>query len=149
MEPIVIGRVENPSEQDLTPQEITLVGYTLEREEVSETFRFRPVVPAGAQLEIIRHTDQAGNVALPPVIAFVEECLLEDELDAFRAFLHRPDVMIEQGTIIGLYRALTEYYAARPTRRPSASASTGQPAKRTSRAAARSAASRSKTSRSS
>jgi len=149
MDPIVIGRVQNPEELDLEPLELTIVGYTLDHKEVAETFHFRPVMPAGAQLEIIRHTNEIGNVALPAVVKFVEECLVEGELEAFTAFLHRPDVMIVPGTIVDLYRALTEYYAARPTRLSSASASGGSAAKRTSRASARSAASRSKSNRSS
>jgi hypothetical protein len=148
MNPIVIGRVENPQELDLEPQDITLVGYKLDRTEVAETFQIRPLIPAGAQLEIIRHTDANGNVGLPKIVEFIEECLLADDLEPFRTFLHRPDVMIEQGTIVGLYRAVTEFYASRPTRQPSGSAATGSPAKPTSRAAARAPASRRKISRS-
>lgn len=148
MDPIIIGRLENPEEQDLEPLAVTLVGYTLEHKEVAETFRFRPLIPAGAQLEIIRHTDTNGNVPLKQIVDFLEECVLPDDLDGFVAFLHRRDIEIEQGTVIALYRQLTEFYADRPTRRLSASASTGRPARRTSRAAARSAASRSKNNRS-
>jgi hypothetical protein len=147
VDPIVIGRIADPAQLDLDPLELVLVGYTLEREEVSQPLRFRPVIPAGAQLEVIRHTLPNGNVPAPQVIAFVEECVLAEDLDAFREFLHRPDVMIASETVIELYRTLTEFYAARPTRQRSASASGGQRARRTSRAAARSAASASKSAR--
>jgi hypothetical protein len=148
-EPIVIGRVENPTELDLEPQEIELVGYTLEHEEVSQTFRIRPVVATGAALDIIRHTDVAGNVPLGPVLEYVDKCLLEADQAPFKAFLDRPDVMIQNTALVDLYRVLVEFYSARPTRRPSGSASTPSPRKVTSRAGARSAASRSKSSRSS
>lgn len=144
MDPVVFGRVDDPSELELDAPELTLVGYTLDKEEVSQAFRVRPMIPAGAQLEIVRHTLPDGSVPLPQVVDFVEECVLASDLDAFKAFLHRPDVMIEQGTIIELYRWLSEYYAARPTRRRSASASSGSQPRRTSRGAARARASRSK-----
>jgi hypothetical protein len=148
MDPIVIGRVEDPQELDLELLEITLVGYTLEREEVAETFRFRPVVATGAALDIIRHTDTEGNIPLGPILDYVDKCLLEGDQEPFKAFLDRNDVMIDAGALVTMYRQLVEFYSSRPTRRPPASASTGSPAKRTSRAAARSKGSRSKGSRS-
>ena len=142
-EPIVIGRVENPEALDLEPLELTLVGYTLEHEEVAETFRFRPVVPTGAALDIIRHTDSQGNIPMGPVLDYVDKCLLEADQEPFRTFLDRNDVMIQGDALIELYRTLTRYYSSRPTRPPSDSASTGSPTKRTSRGDARSRASRS------
>lgn len=142
-EPLVIGRVDNPEELDLEPLALTLVGYTLEAQEVAETFRFRPTIPTGAALNVIRHTGQDGNVPLGPVLDYVDKCLLEPDQEPFRAFLDRDDVMIQGNALVDLYRALVEFYSARPTQPPSASASTGSRAKRTSRAGARSAASRS------
>jgi len=147
MDPIVVGRVENPEQLDLQPLEIEVVGYTLERKEVAETFRFRPVPPTGAALAIVRQTMPNGNVPLGPVLDYLDKCLLEEDQQRFQDYLNRDDVMIEQAAVIDLYTALTEFYTARPTRPPSDSASTGSSAKRTSRAAARSAASPSKTSR--
>jgi hypothetical protein len=148
-DPIVIGRVTDPQDLDLEPLSITLCGYTLEHEEVSETFRFRPTVPTGAALEIIRHTGPDGNVPVGIVLDYVDKCLLEADQAPFRAFLDRDDVMIQGNALVDLYQSLLELYSARPTRRPSGSASTSPLAKRTSRAAARSAASKSKSSRSS
>jgi hypothetical protein len=152
MDPIKIGQLspEEVEQRDLNPVEVELYGYMLDtREEVSETFRFRPTVPAGAALDIMRHTGINGEIPLAQAINYLDKCLLEADVEPFATFLNRPDLMIEGEVIVAVYRALTEHYTARPTPRPSGSRSSGSPAKRTSRAAARSAASRSKSSRSS
>lgn len=148
MDPVVFGRVDDVDELDLDPVELTLVGYNLDREEVTHTFRVRPLIPAGAQLEIVRHTLPNGNVPLAQVVDFLDECVLAEDLDAYKAFLHRPDVMVEQDALIQMYQWLGSYYAARPTRRRPDSASGGSATRRTSRDAARSAASARKRSRS-
>lgn len=144
-----VGRVENPDELDLEPVRVPLVGYTLEGKEVSETFQFRPQVATGASLDVIRQTDAQGNTQLDAIFKYLDRSLLDDsERDAYNTFLNRDDVMIKAGALLDLYRALSSYYAARPTKLSSGSASTGSAAKRTSRAAARSRASTSRAKRS-
>lgn len=151
-DPIVIGRLSS-EELDQRPSEpigLEMYGYTYEgHEEVKETFRFRPTVPAGAALDIMRHTSADGNIPLSQAVKYIDECILDADAQAFHDFLYRKDLMIEAGVLIEVYRGLTEAYTGRPTRRPSASASGGSTAKRTSVAAARSAASTSKRNRSS
>lgn len=144
MDPIQIGRLtpEEVEQRNLEPVEIEIYGYMYDtREEVKGTFRFRPTVSAGAALDVMRNTGANGNIPLSQAVKYLDESVLEGDEQPFREFLYRKDLMIEGDVIIAVYRALTEFYTARPTPRPSASRSGGSPAKRTSRANARSAGS--------
>lgn len=145
----VIGQVENPEELDFEPLVVPLAGYTVDHEEVIERFRFRPVRPAGAALNVMRSTDAQGNVGLGPVVGYLDKCLLEEDAERWQAFLDRDDLMIEQDVLFELYREVSAWYAGRPTRRPSDSSGGGKVTPQTSRVAARSAASTSKRKRSS
>lgn len=136
-----IGRVEDPTTLDLDVINVPVVGYTMDREEVEEVFRFRPMQPAGASLDILKATSGDGSVPIAPVMRYLDSCLMEDDLASWHEFLHRPDVMIEQTVLVKIYQAISEVYAARPTPRWSGSGGGGPKTPRTSPGARRSRAS--------
>jgi hypothetical protein len=143
-----VGRVENPEELDFEPIVIPVVGYTRDHKEVVEKARFRPLPPAGQTVEVLRSMAPNGGVRASQMMSFLDACVLEDGREAWAAFLDSPDVEIEQATLAGVYSALMEAYAARPTMPPASSAAGGKKTKQTSQAASRAKASRSKKSRS-
>jgi len=144
-----VGRVAEPDKLDMEPIVVPIVGYSIDREEVIEKFRFRPVQPAGAALDVLRATDAHGNAPLGPVMRYLERCLLSDEQERWREFLDRDDVFIEQTVLVDLYQRITEAYAERPTLPSSVSANGGSTTKPTPPGGARARASTSKRSRSS
>lgn len=119
----VFGRVADPNALDLEPIEAPVVGYTLDKQEVLQVVRFRPMSPTWGALEMARHTDAEGNVPTATAIDFLESCVLAEDSDTWRTFLQRPDVFIEESTVLDLYRAVLEVYGNRPTQRSSDSAS--------------------------
>ncbi len=139
-----IGRVDNLEDFDLDPIVVPIVGYTIDKEEVIQPIRFRPVQPTGAGLAILRQTRPDGNVPIGPVLHFLDECIMFDDRDLWEKFVNDETIFIEQTTLIELYKRLTEVYAARPTTRRSASPGTRPSSTPTSRAVARSRASTSK-----
>lgn len=130
-----VGRVDNIDDVDLDPIEVPVVGYTIEKEEIEEVFRFRPVQPAGATLDILLYVSVDGSTPVAKVMHFLEECVLAEDRERWRDFLNDPAIMIEQSVLAQLYRALMEVYAARPTMPSSALSGGGKPGGRTSRAA--------------
>lgn len=140
----VIGRVAVVEDLDLDPIEVPVVAYTIDRKEVEETFRFRPMQPAGATLDILKATGPNGEAPTALVMQFLDECLLEEDRDSWELFLHRPDLMIEQSVLAQIYRGISEVYANRPTPAWSESDGGGSVAGPTSPAAPRAKASRSK-----
>ena len=139
-----IGRVEDPESLDLDPIIIPIVGYTIDKEEVIQPIRFRPVQPTGAGLAVLRQTLPNGNVPIAPVMKFLDECILSDDKELWEKFLNDETVFIEQDTLVEVYKAITAVYAARPTMRRSGSVGGRPSSTPTSRAAARSRASTSK-----
>ncbi len=135
-----IGRVEKPDEMDLDPIVIPVVGYTLDREEVVEEIRFRPMQPAGAAFDLLANANADGEVPIRAIMRFLEKCVMPDDAQKFRDHLDRDDLVFDHGVMMQIHVALNEVYAARPTTLRSASSGGGQPTKRTSRAAARSQA---------
>ncbi len=142
-----VGRVENPAELDLEPIVIPVVGYTREGKEVVEKAQFRPVAPAGQTVAVLRVMSPSGGVPVGQMMGFLDACVLEDSRESWKTFLDRPDVEIEQSTLVRVYGALMEAYAARPTMPPASSAGGGERTKQTSQGASRAKASRSKKSR--
>jgi hypothetical protein len=142
-----IGRVDNPADLDLEPITIPVIGYTRDGKEVVEKAHFRPVAPAGQTIAVLRVMAPNGGVPVTQMMGFLDACVLEDDRDAWSAFLERPDVEIEQTTLVRVYSALMEAYAARPTMPPASSTGGGEKTKQTSQAASRARASRSKKSR--
>lgn len=138
METEIVGREKQP--EALEPITVPVAAYTLGGEEVVERFRFRPVMPAGAIIRAFRQIQPDGALATGPVLEFLEKSMMPEDRDRFQEFLDRDDLMIEAELISDIYRTVNEVWSARPTRPQSGSRSTGSAAKRTSRAAARSAA---------
>lgn len=148
METDIVGR-RDPSEDLPEPITVPIAAYTLDGEEVLERFAFRPVMPAGAVIRAFRSIQPNGVLATGPILDFLEKSLMPEERERFQQFLDRDDLMIEADLLSDIYRTVTEVWTERPTRRRSGSASSGSPTRRTSRGAARAAASTSKRSRSS
>lgn len=144
MAPLQFGRVENPEELDLEPIEIEITGYTLDREPVSQIVRFRPAMPVGSTIDIIRYTDAKGNVPQAKVIDFLDACPIDEDKELWKDFLDRTDVMIEFQTLLDVYMAVVEVYSARPFTLRSGSSGGTSSTKPTSKAAADYRASRSK-----
>ena len=119
MDKIRVGAVENPELLNIDPIEAEVTGYDCDRQPVVETFRFRGATPTGASLDVLRGMNEEGDVPVRLILGFLDACLLGPELARWEAFIHDPDVFIEQGTLIELYKALAEVYAERPTLRQS------------------------------
>jgi hypothetical protein len=132
-----VGRVDNPDALDMSPIVVPIVGYTLDKQEVTQRVRFVPVQPAGPGLDVITATGNE-DASVVAILRYLEACVLPDDREVWVEFLHRPDVMVEQVTLVKVFQALTEVYAGRPTI-PSADSSGGRtPDDTTSAAAARS-----------
>ena len=145
-----IGRVEHPEQADVEPITIPICGIDpAKHENVCEEFSFQPTLPWGNTFALIEQIEGGGGRLAGNTIKWLRTCLVSDEeRDRFQLFLERGDVLIEQSTIEGVYEALAETYAARPTLPRTGSNGTGGSTKRTSQAASRAAASRSRKSRS-
>jgi hypothetical protein len=142
LETEIVGRVQDPQAQAFDPIVVPVAAYSIEGKEVIERFQFRPVMPAGAVIRAFRSIQPNGVLATAPILDFLTKSLLnESERERFLEFLDRDDLMIEADLITAVYETVTEVWSARPTRLRSVSASGGSPARRTSRAAARSRAS--------
>lgn len=139
-----IGRVADTEEIDLDPIEVPVIGYTLDKTEVEEVFKFRPVQPAGATINILLATGAGGAIPIAEVMQFLQDCLLAEERERWSDFLNDPGIMIEQSVLGILYRELMEVYANRPLLRWSDSGGGGKPAGQTSPAARVARGSRSK-----
>lgn len=153
MDPLIsVGRVPNPENLNLEPILVEIVGYKHDQhtgvnEEVAATFPCKPIMPAGAVAAFVRNAGPNGELPFPTLLACLKRCLDPDAVDRFDEFIDSDEHSIEQQTLADVFNALVEHYTARPTTRPSTSSSGGPATKQMSRAAARSAASRSKTSR--
>jgi hypothetical protein len=139
-----IGRVENPDDLDFEPIVIPVVGYTRKGKEVLHKAQFRSVAPAGQTVAVLRNMAPSGGVPAAQMMTFLDACVLAEDREAWNAFLDNSEVEIEQSTLVRVYAALMETYAARPTMPPGDSSGTGKTTKQTSRAASRSRASRSR-----
>lgn len=124
MELPVIGRVENPDELDLDPIVVPIVGYAMkDRKEVLTKIKFRPVLPLGSALDVIRQTQTNGNVPGPAIMEYLDSCITDEDTEKWRELLGRRDIAIQMSTLIDVYRQLTEFYSgARPTQASSGSA---------------------------
>jgi hypothetical protein len=154
-----IGRMDPQEleETDFEPLLVPLVGYTADKQEIMETFRFKAVLPGGPAFKAQRLIDMLtpnaqGQISIPMGIymEFLERAMLPGEAERFTTFIERPDLEIPARTLGAMYEGVMAYYAANPIRRRVAS-SAGQltPALRaTSRAAAHAKGSTSKSSRS-
>lgn len=115
------GRAPAPQDLNLDPIEVELVGYDVDRNEVSRTFRFRPMRPLWRSLEIARVTSVDGEVPTSEAIKFLDACVLGDDQESWREFLDDPDVFIDHEAIVDLMKGIVEVYNNRPTERPSGS----------------------------
>ena len=150
MDTPVFGRVDDPADiADYESIEVSLAGYTADREEVVETFQFRATTPTGAALQITLAVDAQGNVALKPVLHYLRRALLPEDRERWDAFLDRDDLRIDVNALLRIYEHLAEQYSARPTLPRSASPNGRSSMTPTSQAAARSRASTSRRSRTS
>jgi hypothetical protein len=148
MELSPIGQFADPAELDVEPIVIPIVGYTVEgRKEVITRIRFVPAVPLGAALALNRAARSNGNVPHPAVIAWLDDCVLDSEREAWNELLHSSAILVETETLVAVYQQLAEVYAARPTLRFSDSDGGRSSTNGTSPAARRSRASRSGTKR--
>lgn len=143
-----VGRVENPQELDLDPIVVPVVGYDQDHKEHVEEFKFRPIQPTGASIEVLRQQDEQGNVPVKTVLLFLDKCLMPEEKERWDSFLDDPHVFVAQDTIVALYEVIMQVYSDRPTVRQSASPSGAANSRRTSGGAARGKASAGKRSRS-
>lgn len=147
MEIPIVGKVEAPESRELDPLIVPVAAYTATGKEVIERFAFRPTIPLGAVMRAFEQIQPNGALGNGPILKFLQKCLLPDDRERFLEFLDRDDLEIEAQLIVDIYTAVMEFWAARPTLPRSASASGTPQQKRTSRAAARSKASTSKSSR--
>lgn len=149
-----IGRVEHPEELDLDPLVVPIVGYTRDKQEIVEEFRFRSVQPTGAALNILRQSrlDADGDLVtpMPQLMAFLDSCVLPEDRETWQGWLDKTnnEIYVEQDTLMAVYRALSEFYSARPTMRRSSSDGGPSSISPTSMAASREKASTSRRSRS-
>jgi hypothetical protein len=145
-----VGFVEHPEDIDLEPITLPICGLHAEtRENVCEEFDFRPVTSWGNTLAMIEAVESGADNLAYNFVKLLRNALVSDgEYERFKAFLSRSDVLIEGSTLGAAFSALREAWGARPTTRPSSSDGTGGSTKRTSQAASRARASKSKRSRS-
>jgi hypothetical protein len=128
---------------------VPIVGYTKAGEEVVTDVMFRPLMPIGDTIDLILQQDEHGLIPVRSAIEFVTLAVEPDARDQWDELIHSPDLLIEQDTIVAVYRALMDYYTAdRPTRQRSALPPSSPTPRRTTRAAARNGASTSTRSRS-
>lgn len=145
-----IGKIEHPEEADLEPITIPICGLHRSKtgtvENLCEEFDFRPTLPWGNTFAIIEAVEENTANLAGNTVKWLRNCLVDndEERERFRLFLLRPDVEIEQTTVEGVYEALRDTYAARPTLPRTASTGGGAKTKRTSQAASRAQASRSR-----
>ncbi len=147
METAIVGKLEQPASVEFDPIIVPVAAYTAGGEEVIERFQFRPVMPFGAIMRAFEQIQPDGILANGPILKFLQKSLMEGDRERFLEFLDRDDLMIDAELIVDVYRTVTEVWAARPTRPRSGLRSPSPALKRTSRAAARSKASTSKSSR--
>jgi hypothetical protein len=139
-----IGRFADPDELDVDPITVPIVGYTVEgRKEIITRIKFVPAVPLGAALALNRAARSNGNVPHPAVIAWLDDCVLDSEREAWNELLHSSAILVETETLVAVYQQLAEVYAARPTLRFSDSDGGPSSTNGTSQAAARRRASKS------
>lgn len=121
MELPVIG-VEKDREAK-KPIVVPIAGYTISGNELVVTkIGFRPTLPLGQALDVIRQTKADGSVPVGVILAYLDACVLPDERDSWEAMLAAGDLAVEQATFIEVYKQLTAVYAGRPTMPPADSA---------------------------
>jgi hypothetical protein len=137
------------AERRFEPLVVPIVGYTTDGQEVTTDITFRPLMPVGDTIDLILQQDDEGLIPTRAALEFVTLAVDPSDAERYSELVHSPDVLIEQDTIVALYRALMDYYTAdRPTRQRSALSPSSPKPRRTSRAAARNGASTSTRSRS-
>jgi hypothetical protein len=140
-----IGMVDDPASADLEPITVPICGLHAEkRKNVCEEFNFRPTLPYGYTVTLLEAAEEGREPSNSNVRWLSAALMGDEERQRFWGFLQRPDVEIEQTTINGTAEALAEAYAARPTLPRTGSSGTGGSTKRTSTAASRAQASRSR-----
>jgi hypothetical protein len=111
-----IGRVENPQDLDFEPLVVPIVGYDRHtKEEQVCDVQCRPVAPTGAAVDVMRVVGPNGETPIGPVMAYLDSCILPESKEDYETFIHDPELVIEQKTLINMYIALTEFYSERPT----------------------------------
>ena len=116
-----IGRVANPHERKKEPLIVPIVGYDIDDNEVITEIRFLPEVPSGATIDMLRATDNDGNIKSAAAIDYVDACVSPDDIEKWDELLHGKDIIISTATLLLVYREIAEFYADRPTKRSSGS----------------------------
>lgn len=113
-----VGRQETFDAEPLT---VPIVGYLKDGAEVITDIEFRPVMPTGASIDVLRASNAAGDIPFPLALDFVDEAIMPGQEAAWSELLHRKDLFIEQDTIIEVYKKVMAFYAERPARQRAAS----------------------------
>lgn len=145
-----IGQVKDGEQLDIEPITIPVCGVDREKgETVCEEFAFRSTLPWGNTFALIEAVEQNANTMAGNTIKWLRNCLISDkERERFQTFLISPTIEVEQSTIEGLYEALAEVYASRPTLPRTTSTGTGGQTEPTSKGSSAKPASTSKRRRS-
>lgn len=84
-------------------------------------FKCLPDPPSGVLLELVGVVGQDVAVQARGIIAFLEGCLTEADVEQFRTVIHAKDIVIPLATLGSIAEWLAEVYAGRPTTPSSAS----------------------------
>lgn len=140
-----IGLIEDPELVDAEPITIPVCGFNRKtKKSVCEEFNFVPTLPWGNTFDLIESAERGANIMAGNTVKWLRNCLIDDEeREHWREFLASTDVLIEQNTVEGVYQAVAEVYAARPTLPRTGSTGTGDSTTGTSKGASKKRASRS------
>lgn len=81
-----------------------------------EWFTCLPDMPAAAVYALVSHTSPVRGA-----ITFIRGALVADDEDRFDATLARKDFIVDEDTLMGVLRFVSESYGARPTLRSTSS----------------------------
>ena len=131
-----IGRL-SPDQITTEPLEVPIIGYAEKtKKEVETVIRFVANVPIGAALDMIRATDQDGNINPVAALDYIDKCVHFDDRKKWDDLLHDPKIIVKQETLLAVYQAIGEFYAGRPSPQRSGSRGGRSSTDKTSRAAA-------------
>ena len=136
------GRVAPEDLPDFEPIPFVLYGYEIpDGIEHAYTFHARATQPFGTTLDMMRKQNAKGEVEASAAIAFIESCIIKEDIDRWREVVSDPDndMHFQQEALVEMAQALLVHYAqgdpaveVRPTSPRSASRGGRQTAGRTS-----------------
>lgn len=144
----VVGRVADPSSLDFSPIELTIAGYTNDRQEVTVTIKFRRRMPMGITLDILTAAGEVAALTGADIAKMLYEATYDDdEARKLDEFIRSRTVNVTAETLGAIYKALVAHWTNRPSSQRSSSRGGGVKEKPTTGAAASSRASTSTRSR--